>query len=93
MIPPLYSLGTDLYLPDGDELMEHIFGEPWELVPQSRQNAAELAFSMRFDPPAMVWRRVMPLEPQHFNCRCMLLPRGTRMQMIDAAGKVELCKT
>lgn len=86
-------LVDDLWLPGGDELLEHIFGDQYELVPPSRQNSAELAFSMRFDPPAKVWRRVLSYPPVHFNCRCMLLPRGTRMQMIDAAGKVELCKT
>ena len=80
-------------LPDGDELLEGIFGDAWELVPPSRQNSAELAFSMRFDPPAMVWRQAQRFPPVHVNCRCMVMPFGTRAQFISAGGKVEPCKT
>lgn len=83
----------EYWLPDADELDEWIFGEEWELVPLTRQKPAEIAYSMQFDPPAKVWRRLQRRPPVHHNCRCMVMPFGTRAQFISAGGKVEPCKT
>lgn len=66
------ELVDDLVYAEHNDLLEHVFGDQWELVGVDELDEPARSYAMQFDPPAKVWRISPWRPPVHPMCRCVI---------------------